>query len=230
MRECKLRKHVKRGVVLLIIKEKVSTLSHYKKKRDLMTQDLQQLLEKINTDGVEKAKAEGAKIVSNAEAKAKLTLETAKQEASLLVAQAQQEASSYERRAEESIRQAARDTLLNLEKSITTLLTNLLLKEVTATLQSETLVPQLVCDAVHAYLHTKGGMEVVVAEKWVQTLQAKLVAEASQGVKIITDPQAGMGFKIRLANGRIEHDFTANAITEALAKQLRPQLAALVKG
>jgi len=195
-----------------------------------MTQDLQQLLEKINTDGVEKAKAEGVTIISRAQAEAKTIREAAKQEAAHLVEQAQQEASAYERRAEESIRQAARDTLLNLEKSVTTLLTNLLLKEVTTTLQSETIVPQLVCDAVHAYLHAKGGMEVVVAQQWVQILQAKLAAEASQGVTIITDPQAGAGFKIRLANGRIEHDFTATAVAEALAKQLRPQLAALVKG
>jgi V/A-type H+/Na+-transporting ATPase subunit E len=195
-----------------------------------MTQDLQQLLEKINTDGVEKANAEGAVIVNRAQAEAKTIREAAKQEAARLVEQAQQEAAAYERRAEESIRQAARDTLLNLEKSATTLLTNLLLKEVTTTLQSETLVPQLVCDAVQAYLHTKGGMEVVVAQKWVQTLQAKLAAEASQGVKIVTDSQAGAGFKIRLAGGRIEHDFTAAAVTEALAKQLRPQLAALLKG
>ena len=73
-------------------------------------------------------------------------------------------------------------------------------------------------------------MEVIVSQTWAQSLQAKLAAEASQGVKIITDAQTGAGFKIRLANGRIEHDFSAAAIAEALAKQLRPQLAALLKG
>jgi V/A-type H+/Na+-transporting ATPase subunit E len=221
---------MKTAVVLLINEEKVSTLFAYKKKRDLMTQDLQQLLEKINTDGVEKAKAEAAKIISHAEAQAKAKIEAAKQEAAQLVAQARQEATAHEKRAEESIRQAARDTLLNLEKSITTLLTNVLLKEVKTTLQTEGVVTQLVCDAVHAYLHNKGGMEVMVSQTWVQVLQAKLAAEASQGVKIITDTNTGAGFKIRLASGRIEHDFSANAIAETLAKQLRPQLAALLKG
>lgn len=221
---------MKKAVVLLINDKKVSTLFKINTKRDLMTQDLQQLLEKINTDGVEKAKIEAAKIISQAEAQAKKTVESAQHEAAQFVNQAKQEATSYERRAEESIRQAARDTLLNLEKSITTLLTNLLLTEVKSTLQTEGVVTQLVCDAVHAYLHNKGSMEVIVAQTWVQTLQAKLVAEASQGVKIITDTQTGAGFKIRLANGRIEHDFSAAAVAEALAKQLRPQLAALVKG
>ncbi len=221
---------MKKAVVLLINDKKVSTLFKINTKRDLMTQDLQQLLEKINTDGVEKAKIEAAKIISQAEAQAKKTVESAQHEAAQLVNQAKQEATSYERRAEESIRQAARDTLLNLEKSITTLLTNLLLTEVKSTLQTEGVVTQLVCDAVHAYLHNKGSMEVIVAQTWVQKLQAKLVAEASQGVKIITDTQTGAGFKIRLANGRIEHDFSAAAVAEALAKQLRPQLAALVKG
>ena len=45
-----------------------------------MTQDLQQLLEKINTDGVEKAKTEATKIISKAEAQAKETIETAQRE------------------------------------------------------------------------------------------------------------------------------------------------------
>lgn len=195
-----------------------------------MTQDLQQLLEKINTDGVEKAKAEAAKIVSQAEAQAKATLDAAKRESDKVVAQAQQEASAYEQRAEETIRQAARDTVLSIEKSVTTLLTNVLLKDVNTALRNEDIVTQLVSEAVRAYIQSKGGLDLVASEKLAQTLRSKLAAEAAKGVTVITDDHTGAGFKVRLSNGRVEHDFSGAAVAEALAKNLRPQLAALLKG
>ena len=61
-------------------------------------------------------------------------------------------------------------------------------------------------------------------------LRAKLAAEAADsGVTIVTDDATGSGFRLRLDNGHVEHTFTGDAIAEALAKQLRPRLAALMK-
>jgi V/A-type H+-transporting ATPase subunit E len=196
-----------------------------------MTQDLQQLLEKINTDGVEKAKAEATKIISQAETEAKATLDAAKREADKVLAQARQETAAYQQRTEETIRQAARDTILTVEKAVTTLLTNLLLKDVNLALTNEDVITPLVSEAVRAYIHSNGGLDIVVAsDKLAQTLRSKLAAEAANGVKVITDDHMGAGFKVRLANGRVEHDFSGAAVAEALGKNLRPQLAALLKG
>ena len=54
-------------------------------------------------------------------------------------------------------------------------------------------------------------------------------AEAVAGVTVVTDATTGAGFRVRLADGRVEHDFTGAAIVDALSKQLRPRLAALMK-
>jgi V/A-type H+/Na+-transporting ATPase subunit E len=194
-----------------------------------MTQDLQQLLEKINTDGVEKAKSESAKIIDHANAQAKVIVDTATREAAQKIAQAQQEAEAFERRAEETIRQAARDTVLNVEKSITALLTNVLLKEVNTTLNTAEVVAQLALEAVRAYLHEKGGIDVVASAKLADAIRAKLAAEAVSGVTVVTDDHLGAGFNVRLAKGRIEHNFSGAAVADALAKHLRPKLAALLK-
>lgn len=195
-----------------------------------MTQDLQQLLEKIQRDGVDKAKTEADKLLADARAQAKAALDAAHAQAAKVKAEARQEAEAFERRAEETMRQAARDTVLNIEKAVTNLFQRLLLKEVNASMAEKTeLVARLAAEAMRAYLGEKGGIEVAAAAKLADVLRAALAAEAANGVTVVTDEAAGTGFRIRLANGRVEHTFTGAAVAETLAKQLRPRLAALMK-
>ena len=61
---------------------------------------------------------------------------------------AQSEADASAARAEESIRQSARDVLLDVEKSVTTLLEKLLLEDVNKALNSEELVTSLILETV----------------------------------------------------------------------------------
>ena len=75
-----------------------------------MTEDLQQLLEKIQRDGVDKAKSEADQILADARARAKALTDQAKADAEKMKAEAEKEAEAFGRRAEETIRQAARDT------------------------------------------------------------------------------------------------------------------------
>jgi len=195
-----------------------------------MTQDLQQLLEKIQRDGVDKAHAEADRLLAEARAQAKATVEAARQEAAKIKADARQEAEAFERRAEETMRQSARDTVLNVEKAVTALFQNLLLTNVNTVLSEKPdLVARLAAEAVRAYLGGKGDVEVAAAAKLADVLRAKLAEDAIKGVTVVTDDATGSGFRIRLANGRIEHSFTGAAIAESLAKQLRPRLAALMK-
>ncbi|MDX9866700.1 MAG: hypothetical protein RBT78_02130 [Kiritimatiellia bacterium] len=195
-----------------------------------MTNDLQHLLEKIQRDGVDKARAEADALLAEARAQAKSLLDAAKAEADKRQAEARQEAEAFERRAEATMRQAARDTVMKVEKAVTRLLENVLADQVRAVFDADPgLVAGLAAEAVRAHLGAKGGIEVAAAAKLTDTLRAKFAAEAANGVTVVTDETAGAGFRLRLANGRIEHTFTGAAVAEALAKQLRPRLAALMK-
>jgi len=195
-----------------------------------MTEDLQHLLEKINAEGVERANAEAGKIVGEANARAKAVLDAAAQEAGQIVAAAKQEADAFGRRAEETIRQAARDTVLNIEKSVTAMLTGLLLKDVNAAMGDPDLVATLAGEAVRAYLSDNAGTaDVAVSEKLADALRVKLAGMAKDGVTVVTDDRAGTGFKVRLAGGHVEHDFTGPAVADALSRGLRPRLASLLK-
>ena len=195
-----------------------------------MTEDLQFLLEKINADGVEKAKAEPERIIGAAHARAKAILDAAKHEAEQTLAAAKLEADAFGRRTEESVRQAARDTLLSVEKDVTAMLTTLLLEEVNAAMNDPHFIATLAEEAVRAYLTGNDGAvaDIATSAALVDVLRAKLAAAAARGVTVVTDERTGSGFKVRLAGGRVEHDFTGAAVATALARGLRPRLAALL--
>ena len=71
-----------------------------------MAEELQQLLEKIQHDGVEKANAEAAAILAKAKAEAAAVLKDAETKAAALRAQAETDARAFEERARKTISQA----------------------------------------------------------------------------------------------------------------------------
>ncbi len=194
-----------------------------------MTEDLQQLLEKIQRDGVDKAQAEADAIVQKARQEAESIVVKAKTEAEKAKADARSEADAFARRAEESIRQSARDVLLHVEKSVTALFETLLRREVDTALDGAETATALVQEAVRNYLNGQGGIEVGASEKMLKTLSAAVASMAADGVNVELDRSVGSGFRVKLADGRVEHDFTGAAVADTLARQLRPGLAAMLK-
>ena len=191
-----------------------------------MAEELQQLLEKIQRDGVDKANAEAAAIVAKAKEEANALVKKAQEDAAAAEAKGKADAEAYAARARETISQAARDTVLKVKEDVTKLLTQLLAQNVSAALATEA-VP-LAAAAVKE-LVTGSGAEVATSAKLVDALRAQLAAQAQNGVKVVADEMTGTGFTVKLDNGRVEHDFTDAAISEALAQRLRPDLAALLK-
>ena len=191
-----------------------------------MAEELQQLLEKIQRDGVDKANAEAAAIVAKAKAEADALVKKAKEDAAAAEAKGKEDAEAYAARAKETISQAARDTVLKVKEDVTKLLTKLLAQDVAAALATEA-VP-LAAAAVKE-LVTGSGAEVATSAKLVDALRAQLAQQAQGGVKVVADEMTGAGFTVKLDNGRVEHDFTDAAIAGALAQRLRADLAALLK-
>ena len=191
-----------------------------------MAEEIQQLLEKIQRDGVDKANAEAAAIVAKAKAEAEAIVKKAQEDAAAAEAKGKADAEAYAARARETISQAARDTVLKVREDVTKLLTKLLAQDVSAALATEA-VP-LAAAAVKE-LVTGSGAEVAASAKLVDALRAQLAAQAQNGVKVVADEMTGAGFTVKLDNGRVEHDFTDAAISEALAQRLRSDLAALLK-
>ncbi len=192
-----------------------------------MSEDLQSLLEKINREGVEKAKSEAEKIVSEAKASAAAIVKAANDEAAKAKADAQKASEDYAARAAETVRQVERDTVRKIGDSVTALLEKLLAKDVDRALADEKTVVSLVAEAVKGLV---GPAEVAVDPKLAAALKAQLAAESVKGITVTTDKAVGAGFSVRLEGGRVEHDFSEAAIAAALARRLRPELAKLLAG
>lgn len=191
-----------------------------------MAEELQQLLEKIQRDGVDKANAEADAIIAKAKADAAAVAKAAADEAAATRAAAETDAKAYADRAAKTIAQAARDVILEVRQGVSNLFDSLLGEAVNSALANPDAVAGLALEAVKA---AGSGAEIAAGENLAQALRAKLAQTAASGVTIVTDPATGAGFSVRLDNGRVEHDFSEAAIAAAIAKRLRPALAALVK-
>ena len=192
-----------------------------------MAEELQNLLEKIKRDGVDKANAEAAAIVNKAKAEAAAIVKDAQTQAEAAKAAAKTQADQDAERAAETIRQAARDTVLKVESAVTSLLSALLAKSVDAALADPAVAAPLAAEAVKALVKGDAAAEVAANGKLVEALRAQLAAQAN--IKVVLDEATQAGFTVKLDGGRVEHDFTGAVVTDALASRLRPDLAKLLK-
>lgn len=192
-----------------------------------MAEELQQLLEKIQRDGVEKANAEAAAIVAEAKAEAEALVKEAQEVAAATEAKGKADAEAHAKNARETLGNEARKLVGQVRNDITRLFTALLAQDVSAALATEA-VP-LAAAAVKELVSGDATAEVAVSKKLVDAIRAQLAAQAQGGVKVVSDETTGAGFTVKLENGRVEHDFTDAAIAEALAQHLRPDLAELLK-
>lgn len=193
-----------------------------------MSEELQSLLDRIQRDGVAKAEARAAEIVSAAEQKASGIVAEAEKKAAEIRAAAEADAETSARRSAESLRQAARDVVRTVRENVQETCERLLREDVRAALSGDALAA--VVEAVaKAAVAEDAGAELRVppaeAEKVVAHAKARLAAELAKGLRIAPDSDVAAGVRVLVENGRVEHDFTDAAIVEALARVVRPELA-----
>jgi len=199
-----------------------------------MAADLQALLDKIQTEGVDKAETEARRIVDAAREKAAAIVAEAEKQQAAAKAAAETETRLLQSRAEQSIRIAARDVLLGVSEALDQTLKRLLLDKIASSLSPDFL-QTFVADVVKAYAQSPDaaqGIEVRVPEAQSEQLRDYLLQSlrdsAAKGLRISPDSDTSAGFRVALADGRIEHDFSAQAIQTAMARLLRPALANLL--
>ena len=198
-----------------------------------MGTDLQHLLDKIQTEGLGKAKAEADELLARARDEARQITAAAQQRAAELAARSEAEAEANRRHAMEAVRQAGRNVMLGVEKATRELLEKTLLREVKAAMALPEVLKPLVRETVLGYVAQDETVSVRLpnaAEALLPALRELLRREAESGkVEVALDAAQGSGFSLRVQNGRVEHDFSAEAVAAAMSKTLRPQLAELLK-
>ncbi len=199
-----------------------------------METQLKELIERINTEGVQSAEKKAQEIIRSAERKAEEILAQARREAEEMLARAKSEAAAFEASAREALKQAGRDLILKIRQQIEELFHSVVSQEVRGALTPKT-VEESVVSLIKAWGERgdAAGLEVLLpaeqGEKLKKALLSRLAEEVRQGVQFELLPGIGAGFRLAEKQGAAYYDFTQDGISEFLFQYLNPRLSALLQ-
>ena len=194
---------------------------------------LQELIDKIKKDGIEKSSAEAARARADAEAEARRIVDAARKEAEAVVAKAKTDADRFEKAADAALKQASRNLVLSFKAEIEALL-DLLVKRETSAAYSDDALKAAVPDILKAW-SAKGAdsLDLLLPAEALSRLEAffaqKLAAELKKGVELKGDRTVGAGFRIVAKDGSAYYDFSSEAVAELLSAYLNPRLSEILK-
>lgn len=199
-----------------------------------MSQQVQELIDKIKSEGVQAAEQKAKEVEDQATSKAGQIVEEAHQKAERLIVEAKEEVKKIQESTHMALKQASRDTLLSLRKEINQVLQNIIAEEMKGTLSADTLITVIESVAKSAASEkSKEDIIVSVNSKDVSKLKdgfaSKLQKQVKQPIKLQSSEDVGKGFTISFDNGKSIFDFTDESLAQYLGVFLNDQTASLVK-
>jgi len=197
-----------------------------------MSEHIQPLLERIQSEGLKKAETEREDILEQARNEAEGIVHSAKQEAEEIRSSAESDAEATRQRGQATLEQAARDLLLRLRTEINRQLKLAAETAAASSLSSTDLVTDLIRERVNSQ---SGSGEVTVetntelGEKLEPLLPALLKDAGASGGKVVMHPKSGAGFELRFSDSAEGMDVTSEAVADWLSSLVRPELAAVLK-
>ncbi|MCO5044956.1 MAG: ATPase [Kiritimatiellae bacterium] len=199
-----------------------------------MAEELQHLIERIQKEAVDTGERQAAELVSNAKKQAAALIAEAEKQAQARLEKADRDAQQYTERSLQTLKQAARDVLITVGQGVENVVGSLASDAANAALDEAT-VQQMLVKLAEGYAgrtDRERSIEMLVSkedqQKLINFFQAKYQERLQTGLTIRGDERVLKGFKISMDGGRVSHDFTPEAIAEALSNFLRPHLAEVV--
>ncbi|MFH1038544.1 MAG: hypothetical protein V1789_07765 [PVC group bacterium] len=195
-----------------------------------MAEQLQELIERINREGVESAEKKAGKIISEAEGKAKKILDDAERKAKETGENAERAAKSLQESAEKAIQQSFRNVMLSLKDEIKKYFDRLLTGEITDALSKDALSEIILTVAKNCAQQIQGDTKVQVllnpadAKKLGEDLLSRFRKEVETGLTIKPVPTIDVGFMISFDGGESSYDFTDQGLQELLSTYISAEL------
>ena len=198
-----------------------------------MAEELQSLLEKINSDGIQKAEAEKAKIIAAAEAEAAAIRAEAAKDAAAMRAEAEKENDALYRKTVSTLQHSRRDILLQLRNELQSRLETAVGESVAQALTPE-FMAQLIRELCTAFaVNPDQAVTVRCAVKDQAALDTALRgALADSLVKspaILGTKGIAAGMELSVDGGKCYYDFTADALEDVMEAYLGEKLTAMFK-
>jgi V/A-type H+-transporting ATPase subunit E len=199
-----------------------------------MGEELQHLIERIQREAVDTGEKQATQIVAQAKEQAAALVREAEQKAAAHLAKAEQDAKQFTERSLQTLRQASRDLLISVGQGVENILGNLAVEAAGEALTIET-VQQMLVKLAESYVGRNDRDRRIEVQLSAED-QARLVTffkdryhdRLQRGIEIRGDERVLKGFKVSFDAGHLTHNFTQEAIGEALANFLRPHLADIV--
>jgi len=198
-----------------------------------MDVQLQELIDKIKSEGIKTAEQESARVLKEAEHKANDILADAHDEASSIIAKAKEEAHRFEQTAEEAVKQAGRNTILSLRTRVTEIFDAVIAEE-TKQAYSLKVLEEAIVSLIKAWSKEQvPNLQVLMSssdlKKIEKQLKSRLAAELKKGVELKPFPELQAGFRIAMKDGSAYYNFSDQGIAEILAEYLNPKIAEIVR-
>ena len=198
-----------------------------------MELQVQELLERIKSDGIDAAQAEAGRIVSGAQAQAKALVADAEKRAADLEAAAQTRVAALEKASKLALAQASRDTILALRARVQEFMSAAIQSSTVETLDAKyiaTLLPEVLA----AMAKDSGGdLTVFLPAKTLEALDGALANRLAKeiGVGVQFKPYDGIdaGFRVAVDASGARYDFAAESVADILASRVNARLAECVR-
>jgi V/A-type H+-transporting ATPase subunit E len=198
-----------------------------------MAEEIRDLIEKINQEGIRAAEEKAQNIEAAAKQRADDILAQARREAEEMIAAAKDRIRREDEKGKTLLAQAGRDMLLSLRKEMNAMIGRIMVSDIQHALTPEALFT-LVSEMVRNYSAGESSdVTVFLKEEDVQVLEKfflnKLREETKKKIMLRPAEEISGGFTISFDNGKSCFDFTDKALAEYIGTYVKPKLNQILK-
>ena len=199
-----------------------------------MTEELKNLIEKIQEEGVKAAEDKARQIEGAAKREAEAIVAKARKDAETLIQEAKKKAKREEEAGLASLKQAGRDLVIALKKEIGAVLDRIVVSHVKEALAPDE-TARIITTLVKNYSQREKA-DIIISlnkadlDRIEKALIRELKDETKKGITLRPSEDVKAGFTISYDGGKSHYDFTDNALAEYIGAELKPKLAEMLKG
>lgn len=195
-----------------------------------MAEQLNEFLEKIQKEAVDKAAEQAEQKLNAAKAEAAKIVADARAEADKIIADAEAKAKQFAENGEKTLRFASRDVLTYTRQELENLLKKVFAEKAAEVLKLEDIKPIILklagsCEG-DVVIEVPEGSDV---EKLQQYFMSELAGKAKGGVKVCPVKGLKAGASVVSVNGDLKIELSDETLVELLSSQLSPKLAAVLR-
>lgn len=199
-----------------------------------MAEELKELLEKIQREGVDAAEAKKQKIETDAKLHAGKIIEDANKEANSILSKAREEIANLESSSRATLKQAARDMLIALREDIAQTMDKIIRGHVHKALDPAE-IKKIILDLIKG--SAKAGTDKIIITmnsedlgKVEKALIGELGSEITKGgIELKHSGQIKGGFTISYDSGKSHYDFTDKSLADYMSAYLNPRLGKILE-